>query len=191
MFDKLCIIGVGLMGGSVARAARHYGLSKNIVGFGREEDEQNLKIAKELGVIDEYFLQIELAVKDVDCVLIATPVAALDNIFSLLKPYWSARTIYTDVGSTKASIVEAAKRVFGFVPDNLVPAHPIAGAEQSGVEASFYDLFLNRRLIITPLENTRPEVLNKIQLFWERCGSDVSTMSIDRHDAVLPYLPHD
>ena len=193
MFDKLCIIGVGLMGGSIARAARHYGLSNNIVGYGREEDEQNLKTAKELGVIDEYYLQIESAVKDVDCVLIATPVAALENIFSLLKPYWSAQTIYTDVGSTKASIVDAAKQVFGFVPDNLVPAHPIAGAEQSGVEASFYDLFLNRRLIITPLENTRPEALNKIQLFWERCGSDVSIMSIDRHDAVLAatsHLPH-
>ena len=193
MFDKLCIIGVGLMGGSIARAARHYGLSNNIVGYGREEDEQNLKTAKELGVIDEYYLQIESAVKDVDCVLIATPVAALENIFSLLKPYWSAQTIYTDVGSTKASIVDAAKQVFGFVPDNLVPAHPIAGAEQSGVEASFYDLFLNRRLIITPLENTYPEALNKIQLFWERCGSDVSIMSIDRHDAVLAatsHLPH-
>ncbi len=193
MFDKLCIIGVGLMGGSIARAARHYGLSNNIVGFGRVEDKQNLKTAKELGVIDEYYLQIESAVKDVDCVLIATPVAALENIFSLLKPYWSAQTIYTDVGSTKASIVDAAKQVFGFVPDNLVPAHPIAGAEQSGVEASFYDLFLNRRLIITPLENTYPEALNKIQLFWERCGSDVSIMSIDRHDAVLAatsHLPH-
>ena len=193
MFDKLCIIGVGLMGGSVARAARHYGLSKNIVGFGREEDEQNLKIAKELGVIDEYYLQIESALKAVDCVLIATPVAALENIFSLLKPHWSEHTIYTDVGSTKASIVDAAKQVFGFVPDNLVPAHPIAGAEQSGVEASFYDLFLNRRLIITPLENTRPDALNKIQLFWECCGSDVSIMSIDRHDAVLAatsHLPH-
>ena len=165
MFDKLCIIGVGLMGGSIARAARHYGLSNNIVGFGRVEDEQNLKTAKELGVIDEYYLQVESAVKDVDCVLIATPVAALENIFSLLKPYWSAQTIYTDVGSTKASIVDAAKQVFGFVPDNLVPAHPIAGAEQSGVEASFYDLFLNRRLIITPLENTRPDALNKIQMF--------------------------
>ncbi len=193
MFDKLCIIGVGLMGGSIARAARHYGLSNNIVGFGRVEDEQNLKTAKELGVIDEYYLQVESAVKDVDCVLIATPVAALENIFSLLKPYWSAQTIYTDVGSTKASIVDAAKQVFGFVPDNLVPAHPIAGAEQSGVEASFYDLFLNRRLIITPLENTRPDALNKIQMFWKRCGSDVSIMSIDRHDAVLAatsHLPH-
>ncbi len=193
MFDSLCVIGVGLMGGSIARAAKYYGLAANVVGFGREEDELNLKTAKALGVIDEYYLSIDQAVKNADCVLIATPVAALASVFSLLKPYWSAQAIYTDVGSTKASIVDAAKLVFGNVPNNLVPAHPIAGAEQSGVEASFYDLFLNRKLIITPLENTRLDALNKIKLFWERCGSDVSIMSVAQHDEVLAatsHLPH-
>ena len=193
MFDSLCIIGVGLMGGSVAQAARYYGLSKRIVGFGREEDKENLQKAKELGVIDDYYLQIEQAVKNADCVLIATPVAALENIFEQLKPYWSDQTIYTDVGSTKASIVDAAQHVFGVVPDNLIPAHPIAGAEQSGVEASFYDLFLNRRLIITPLTNTDLKALDKIKLFWQRIGSDVSVMSVSRHDEILAatsHLPH-
>ncbi len=193
MFDSLCVIGVGLMGGSLARAARHYGLTKRIVGFGREVDQKNLQKAKDLGVIDDYYLQIEEAIQGVDCVLIATPVAALENIFELLKPYWSEHTIYTDVGSTKASIVNAAEHVFGFIPSNLVPAHPIAGAEQSGVEASFYDLFLNRRLIITPLTNTDNNAVNKIKLLWERCGSDVSVMTVDRHDEILAatsHLPH-
>ncbi len=88
----------------------------------------------------------------------------------LLKPFWSEHAIYTDVGSTKSNVVAAAERVFGAVPDNLVPAHPIAGAEQSGVEAAVDDLFLNKRLIITPLSNTRPEALQKIQCFWEQCG---------------------
>ncbi|MCX7085195.1 MAG: bifunctional prephenate dehydrogenase/3-phosphoshikimate 1-carboxyvinyltransferase [Methylococcales bacterium] len=193
MFDSLCVIGVGLMGGSLARAARHYGLTKRIVGFGREVDQKNLQKAKDLGVIDDYYLQIEEAIQGVDCVLIATPVAALEDIFELLKPYWSEHTIYTDVGSTKASIVNAAEHVFGFIPSNLVPAHPIAGAEQSGVEASFYDLFLNRRLIITPLTNTDNNAVNKIKLLWERCGSDVSVMTVDRHDEILAatsHLPH-
>ena len=166
MFERLCIVGVGLIGGSIARAARRYGLSKNIVGYGRQHDIQNLEVAKKLGVIDDYYLQIEQAVQGADCVVIATPVASLESIFALLKPFWSEDTIYTDVGSTKYSTVTAAQQVFGKVPNNFVPTHPIAGAEQSGVEASLCDLFLNRRLIITPLNNTQTEALSKIQSFW-------------------------
>jgi 3-phosphoshikimate 1-carboxyvinyltransferase len=193
MFERLCIVGVGLIGGSIARAARRYGLSKNIVGYGRQHDIQNLEVAKKLGVIDDYYLQIEQAVQGADCVVIATPVASLESIFALLKPFWSEHTIYTDVGSTKYSVVTAAEQVFGKVPDNFVPTHPIAGAEQSGVEASLCDLFLNRRLIITPLNNTRADALSKIQSFWELCGSMVSIMDVNRHDSILAatsHLPH-
>ena len=82
MFERLCIVGVGLIGGSIARAARHYGLSKNIVGYGRQQDIQNLEVAKKLGVIDDYYLQIEQAVQGADCVVIATPVASLESIFA-------------------------------------------------------------------------------------------------------------
>jgi prephenate dehydrogenase len=171
MFNRLCIIGVGLIGGSIARAARVHGLSKSIVGYGRQQDLQNLETAKRLGVIDDYYLQIEEAVQGADCVVIATPVASIESIFELLKPFWSEHTLYTDVGSTKMSVVLAAQRIFGTVPDNLVPAHPIAGAEQSGVDASIVDLFVNKRLIITPLSNTRTEALHKVQCFWEQCGS--------------------
>ena len=193
MFERLCIIGVGLIGGSIARAARHYGLSKSIVGYGRLEDVPNLEAAKHLGVIDDYYLQIESALEGIDCLIIATPVAAVESIFALLKPYWSQQIIYTDVGSTKLSVIKAAEHVFGKVPDNFIPAHPIAGAEQSGVEASFYDLFLNRRLIITPLKNTQTNSIRKIQNFWELSGSVVSMMDVNRHDAVLAatsHLPH-
>ncbi|HEY5141053.1 MAG TPA: prephenate dehydrogenase/arogenate dehydrogenase family protein, partial [Methylococcales bacterium] len=98
MFNRLCIIGVGLIGGSIARAARHYGLSKSIVGYGRQQDMQNLETAKRLGVIDDYYLQIEEAVEGTDCVVIAIPVASIESIFALLKPIWSDLTIYTDVG---------------------------------------------------------------------------------------------
>jgi cyclohexadieny/prephenate dehydrogenase / 3-phosphoshikimate 1-carboxyvinyltransferase len=193
MFDKLCIIGVGLMGGSVARAARLKGLSKNIVGYGRLQDLQNLEAAKHLGVIDDYTLHIESAVQDADCVIIATPVESIESILSLLQPIWSDHTIYTDVGSTKGSVVAAAQRVFGVIPSNFVLAHPIAGAEQSGVEAAVDDLFVNKRLIISPLSHTCIDALKKIQSFWEQCGSDVSMMEVHRHDAILAatsHLPH-
>lgn len=193
MFDRLCIIGVGLIGGSIARAARLHGLSQHIVGYGREQDSNNLRTAKRLQVIDDYYLDIESALKDTDCVVIATPVGSMAGILSLLKPFWTEKAIYTDVGSTKGSVIAAARQVFGNVPDNLVPAHPIAGAEQSGVEAAVDDLFLNKRLIITPVENTRLDALQKIQHFWEGLGSAVSIMEVNRHDAVLAatsHLPH-
>ena len=193
MFARLCIIGVGLIGGSVARAARQHQLCTNIVAFGRLDDKQNLETAKRLGVIDAYYFDIADAVKDADCVIIATPVNSIESIFTLLKPYWSVNTIYTDVGSTKASVVSAAERVFGAVPDNLVPAHPVAGREKSGVEASIADLFLHKRLIITPLNTTDLAALQKIQTFWERCGAIVSLVDAARHDAILAatsHLPH-
>jgi prephenate dehydrogenase len=193
MFNRLCIIGVGLIGGSIARAARQHGLCNNIVGYGRELDEQNLQTAKQLGVIDSYTLKLADAVRDADCVVIATPVASIESIFALLKPLWSDNTIYTDVGSTKGSVIAAAERIFGAVPSNLVPAHPIAGAEQSGVTASINDLFQNKRLIITPLSNTNPDALQKIQRFWEQLGSLVSVMDVAHHDGVLAatsHLPH-
>ncbi|MCX7103023.1 MAG: prephenate dehydrogenase/arogenate dehydrogenase family protein, partial [Methylobacter sp.] len=134
MLSRLCIIGVGLIGGSIARAAKRQGLCRSIVGYGRVSDEKNLQMAKRLGVIDDYFLELAEAVQGADCVVIATPVASVESIFEQLKPLWSDTVIYTDVGSTKGSVVLAAERIFGVVPANFVPAHPIAGAEQSGVE---------------------------------------------------------
>lgn len=193
MFKRICIIGVGLIGGSIARSARQYGLCDCIIGYGRPQDEQNLQTAKQLGVIDDYTLKLGKAVQDADCVVIATPVASIESIFTQLKPLWSDSAIYTDVGSTKGSVIAAAQKVFGTVPDNLVPAHPIAGAEQSGVTASVDDLFVNKRLIITPADNTRPEAVQKIHDFWQRLGSLVSVMDVQHHDSVLAatsHLPH-
>jgi prephenate dehydrogenase len=193
MFDKLCIIGVGLIGGSIARAAKRRQLSKTIVGFGRDGDLPNLKLAKDLGVIDDYCLDISEVVADADCLIIATPVGAIEAVFNLLKPCWNQNTVYSDVGSTKANVIAAAKRVFGYVPDNFVPAHPIAGAEQSGVTAAVEDLFINKRLIFTPDKATRPSALQTMQAFWEKLGSQVTVMDAGHHDAVLAatsHLPH-
>jgi prephenate dehydrogenase len=193
MFNKLCIIGVGLIGGSIAKAARQNQLAKTIVGFGRIEDESNLKTAQILGVIDDYYLDIAEAVNEADCVLIATPVGCIKSIFQQLKPYWSTQTLYTDVGSTKVSVIEAAQAVFGLVPSNLIPAHPIAGAEQSGVQAAIVDLFYHKRLIITPVDTTDAEAVDKITLFWQKLGAEVSIMDAEHHDTVLSatsHLPH-
>ncbi len=193
MFNKLCIIGVGLIGGSVARSARLQHLARTIVGYGREQDLQNLQTAQQLGVIDEYFLDIADAVANADGVLIATPVSHIESTLALLKPLWSVDTLYTDVGSTKSNVLSAAKNVFGKVPPNFVAAHPIAGAEQSGVLAAVDDLFVNKRLIITPTEHTDIAALRKLQRFWQALGASVSLMDAAHHDSVLAatsHLPH-
>ncbi|MDD5229629.1 MAG: prephenate dehydrogenase/arogenate dehydrogenase family protein [Methylococcales bacterium] len=193
MFKRVCVIGVGLIGGSIAKAARANGLVETLVGFGRLDDVENLQLAKDLNVIDEFYTDIETAVTEADCVIIATPVAATENILRLLKPFWSKDTVYFDVGSTKGNVVAAAETVFGFVPDNFIPAHPIAGAENSGVQAALVDLFVNKRLILTPLENTDAVALQKTQQFWEKIGAVVSIMDVQQHDSVLAatsHLPH-
>lgn len=193
MFKKLCVIGVGLIGGSVAKAARANHLVDEIVGFGRSNDLENLQLAKELNVIDAFFTEIAPAVENADCVIIATPVAATESVLKSLKTFWSESTIYSDVGSTKGNVVDAAKAVFGEVPANFIPAHPIAGAENSGVQAALVDLFLNKRLIVTPLENTDVGALSKLEMFWQKIGSQVSKMPVQEHDSVLAatsHLPH-
>ncbi|MEI6745245.1 MAG: prephenate dehydrogenase/arogenate dehydrogenase family protein [Methylococcaceae bacterium] len=193
MFKKICVIGVGLIGGSIAKAVRANNLAEKIVGFGRLDDIENLQLAKDLNVIDEFYIEIETAILNADCVIIATPVAATQNILKMLKPFWSTQTVYFDVGSTKGNVIAAAEKVFGFVPDNFIPAHPIAGAENSGVQAALVDLFLNKRLILTPVENTNAETLQKTQQFWEKIGALVSIMDVQQHDSVLAatsHLPH-
>lgn len=196
MFNKLCIIGVGLIGGSVACAAREHKLAKQIIGLGRESSCNNLEVAKDLGVIDEFhFFNTDLTevLRDVDCLVIATPVGAAKSIFSELKKYWNAGTVYTDGGSTKTNMVEAIRDVFGYVPENFVPAHPIAGSEQSGVTAARADLFNNKRTILTPVAETSEVALERMREFWQGLGSHVSLMDINHHDEVLAatsHLPH-
>lgn len=193
MFNKLCVIGVGLIGGSIAKAARDRELCATIVGLGRKEDADNLMTAQLLGVIDAYCFEPETALRGADFIVIATPVGTIETIFSMLKAYWSAAAIYTDVGSTKSNIAAAAQKVFGSVPGNFVPGHPIAGAEKSGVGAAQAELFQNKRFILTPLPDTDPAAIQAVTRFWEALGSSVSAMDIAHHDAVLAatsHLPH-
>lgn len=193
MFNKICIIGAGLIGGSIARAAREHSLCSYIVGLGRQTSIENLRTAKNLGVIDDYFVDVEPAVKDADLVIICTPVGAIEAIIKQLQPFWNEQTIYTDTGSTKVSVIEAVEAIFSDVPANFVPAHPIAGAEKSGVEASQVDLFENKRLLVTPVKSTCEHDLGKVIKFWQEIGSLVSIVDAEHHDAVLAatsHLPH-
>ncbi|AEG00296.1 prephenate dehydrogenase [Methylomonas methanica] len=194
MFKRLCVIGTGLIGGSIARAARAQGLCEEIVAFGgREKNLPNLQLAQQLGVIDRFYTDMGQALAEADLVIVATPVGSMRNIFELIKPHWHPQALYSDAGSTKGSVVAAVEAAFGHVPNNFVPAHPIAGAERSGVDASQADLFKNRRLIITPLENTDRQFVEKLSNFWRQIGSSVSLMSVEHHDTVLAatsHLPH-
>lgn len=190
MFKRLCIIGVGLIGGSIARSARGNGLATQIVGLGGEQQLADLETAKQLGVLDEYYLNAGDALQDSDFVIIATPVGAVPDVIKALAPHWQTHTIYSDACSTKQSVISAVEQVFGYIPDNYIPAHPIAGAERSGVTASSAELFKNRRLILTPLVNSDAALVAKVKQFWENMGSSVSFMSAEHHDTILAATSH-
>lgn len=193
MFDRLCVIGVGLIGGSIAKAARQRGLCRSVVGLGREADAANLREAQRQGVIDSYLHDAAAALPGADLVIIAAPVGSFEAIFAMLKPHWPAAAVVTDVGSTKANIVAAAEAVFGSVPRNFVPGHPIAGAEKSGVGAAQADLFQHKRCILTPVPATDAAAVQIVRHFWEQLGASVSLMDVAHHDSVLAatsHLPH-
>jgi len=188
---KLCIIGVGLIGGSVARALRECNCVDSIVGTGRNQE--NLRRAEELGVIDAYSMEIAKAVEGADIVLVAVPLGAMQAVFEQIQPHLSDNAIVTDVGSAKQSVIVAAQQCFKERATMFVPGHPIAGTEKSGVEASFAELFQHRRVILTPDEETDPAALNKVKLLWQACGAQVMEMGAVHHDAVLAatsHLPH-
>ena len=188
--NKLAIIGVGLIGGSLAIALRNAGVVDRVIGCGRGE--ANLKKAVELGVIDEYTHEVREAVEAADVVFVAVPLGAMKTVFQKMEGHLAENAIVTDGGSAKASVIKDWLSVFGN-DDQLVAGHPIAGTENSGVEAALPDLYQNRRVIITPTETTSAENLDKVVRLWETCGAEVSQMSVAQHDQVLAAtspLPH-
>ncbi|MDG2394829.1 prephenate dehydrogenase/arogenate dehydrogenase family protein [Candidatus Thioglobus sp.] len=191
MINNICIIGVGLIGGSFAAGLKQSGQIKSIIGFGRNEE--NLIKAKSLNVIDDYSLDIAIALKGVDMVLIATPVNSFAAVLEMIKPYIDDSVVISDVGSTKGSVVAVAKEVFGEVPSRFIPAHPIAGKEKSGVEASDGELFNHKRVILTPEENADTKALEAVSKMWTILGAKVETMTHQKHDdllAMTSHLPH-
>ena len=191
MIRKLAVIGVGLIGGSLARALRKAGKVQEIVGCGRGK--ANLEKALELGVIDSYTHDIGEAVEGADMVFLAVPLGAMKDAFAAMVGHLAVDAVITDGGSSKASVVADAGAAFGEVPAMLVPGHPIAGTEKNGVEASFAELYQDRRVILTPTESTDPEATARVRAMWEACGAEVSEMTVGHHDEVLAatsHLPH-
>lgn len=191
LIQRLCIIGVGLIGGSLARALREQGEVAEVVGSGRNED--NLRAAVRLGVVDRYDTDPARAVIDADVVVVAVPLGAIESVLRAIVPRLAPDVVVTDVGSAKGSVVADMERVYGHIPSHFVPGHPIAGTEKSGVEASFATLFQRRRVILTPLAETAATAHRLIKRMWELTGAEVVDMGVRHHDAVLAatsHLPH-
>ena len=191
MIHHLTIIGVGLIGGSVAKALRCENAVGHVTGFGRRES--TLQRAQALGVIDSWSLDLDAAVERAEVVILASPVNSIASIFHELKPCLGEATIVTDAGSVKGSIVDAAVRGLGDKIVNFVPGHPIAGKEQSGIDAASETLFRGHRTILTPMANTGTEAISAVKDMWETMGAEVVFMEPSVHDELLAltsHLPH-
>ena len=191
LIRRLCVIGVGLIGGSLARALRERGEVGEIVGSGRNEE--NLRAAVRLGVVDRYDIDPARAVIGADVVVVAVPLGAIEPVLRAIVPHLASGAVVTDVGSAKGSVVADVGRIYGHIPPNFVPGHPIAGTEKSGVDASFSTLFQKRRVILTPLAETAASAHQLIKRMWELTGAEVIDMGVRHHDAVLAatsHLPH-
>ncbi len=191
MIKQLTIIGVGLIGGSLARALRVAGYVQEVVGVGRNL--ASLQQAVSLGVVDRIETSLSRAAGDADMLVLACPVGAMPEVFAAIAPYLSAKTVITDVGSVKGSIAEAARAHLGPHLHQFVPGHPLAGRECSGVAASLPDLFQAQRVILTPLAETGATALAAVDAMWRAAGAEIVTMPVAEHDAILAatsHLPH-
>ncbi len=194
--ERICILALGLIGGSLAKALRENGYAREVVAWGRRE--ATLKRGVELGIVDDYRLELAQAVAGSDIVVIATPTriaeSVLEELAALTRQGVIGRdTVITDVASVKGNLLAAAERAFGAVPPNLVLGHPIAGSEKSGVEAANAALYVNHRVILTPEAATDPAALQQVRAMWESTGAEVAEMPVAEHDAVLAatsHLPH-
>jgi len=186
----LVVIGTGLIGGSLALALKKAGAVERITGVGRSRD--NLELAQQRGIVDDWTHDIAAAVTDADMVVIAVPMAAYESVFAAMADTLPATTIVTDAGSTKQSAVAAAQKKLP-AGCRFVAGHPIAGTEQSGAAAAFAALFENHLCILTPQNNTDPEALQTVRAMWETAGSRVLCMAPSEHDdflAAVSHLPH-
>jgi len=191
VIQELAIVGVGLLGGSVAKGARAGGLARRIVGVGR--DPARLRPALDDGTLDAATTDLDAGVRDADFVLLAAPVLAIEE---LLERVWRAapeRAVITDVGSTKRNIVRAAERRAAARPLAFVGSHPLAGSEQSGYRVARADLFRGATVVVTPTERTELGALKRVTEFWEALGARVSSLDPETHDravAAISHLPH-
>ncbi len=189
--ERLAIVGVGLIGGSIGRALRDSSAATEIIGYGRNS--VHLSRAVELGLVDRWSTVLSDAVAGAEVVMVATPVGAMPGLFSQLVDLVSPTCIVTDAGSVKKKVVDAARASFGRSVARFVPGHPIAGLEQSGVEAATGDLFRGHKVILTPTPDTDPKAVAQIDSLWRTTGAQLMDMSPERHDRLLAltsHLPH-
>lgn len=190
LIERLTIIGVGLIGGSLARILREKGEVGEIVGVGRGA--ANLRQAVELGVIDRYTHDPAEGVQGADMVFLATPVCSIVEMTALIAPHLAPGAVVTDGGSVKEGVVAPCEALMPAAA-HFVGGHPIAGTEKSGVEASFAALYQGKRCIITPTPRTDGRALEKVRRMWETAGSEVVLMDVAKHDrvvAAISHLPH-
>jgi prephenate dehydrogenase len=188
---RLCIIGSGLIGGSLALALKRAGRVGEVVGAGRNAE--TLERARELGIIDRYATDVAEAARGADIVVLSVPLLAMRGVFQQLLPVLAPGMILTDVGSAKMSVIEDARTVLGQKSRQFVPGHPIAGTEKSGPEAAFAELFEGRRVILTPLSDNDAADVQRITEMWRIVGAEVEAMTALHHDHVLAatsHLPH-
>ena len=187
MFKKVCIIGCGLIGSSLARAIKKNNLAEMIVSSNRSEN-LNKKVI-ELNIVNESSSDTKKMVNNADLIIIATPLSSYEEVILKIKDSLKKGAIITDVGSVKEKILKIVEK---YLPDNVswVPSHPIAGTEESGPEAGFAELFINRWCILTPSKKAKEKDIFLIKNFWEKVGSKVDIMEVKQHDYILSITSH-
>ena len=191
MINRLAIIGVGLIGGSLSLALKKVGQVGEVVGYSRTEKVRQQALA--LGVIDRAANSIANAVKDADMIFLAVPMGAMASVLTELAPHLNDDTIITDGGSAKAQVVAAARVALGKRFNQFVAGHPIAGTEKSGPSAAFATLYNGHRVVLTPVAETNSASLEKVREMWLSTGAEVVDMKVEHHDKVLAatsHLPH-
>jgi len=189
--ERVLVIGLGLIGGSLASALRSHRICRTVIGYDRDSDE--LATGLRLGVIDEAAEDLLAEAARADVIVLAVPVKAIESVLAELKPVLRPEIILTDVGSVKGNVVKAAERLFGELPVRFIPGHPIAGSEKSGIAAADATLFEHHKVILTPLPQSDRDAVTLIARMWQAVGAEVLQMDVARHDEVLAatsHLPH-
>jgi len=191
MINRLAIIGVGLIGGSLSLALKKKGAVNEVVGYARSEEARSQ--ALELGIIDQAAGSLAEAVASADMIFIAVPMGAMAEVFDGIAEHLNPEAIITDGGSAKSQVVDAARQALGDKFRQFVPGHPIAGTEKSGPSAAFAELYQDHRVVLTPVADTDSAATARVKAMWQLTGAEVFEMDLAHHDTVLAatsHLPH-
>jgi len=191
MINRLAIIGIGFIGGSLSLALKQAGQVKHVVGYARNEATRERALS--LGIIDTAAASIEAAVAEADVILLAVPIGAMASVLAEMAPHLTDNMIITDAGSTKAGVAKAASDILGNSISQFVPGHPIAGTEKSGPSAAFATLYQDHKVILTPMKQTNVSAVETIKTMWQQTGAEVSEMTVEHHDLILAatsHIPH-